>query len=490
MGVSDHAEMLADFRHLRESLERSVLPLATSVDGRRFSFQVSLHDIPTEVGGYVALEAGDGVRIGQVLSLGMEQHEAGALDRPGTVLVRTARGEGVMLDGLAAPFHDAALRPANPDEVGAWLKRVEPDRAGLAVGELALAPGVRFELDAGGFGRHTFLCGQSGSGKTYSLGVLLEQLLVQTDLRVVVLDPNSDYVRLGEPRADADGAAVERYRPAAEAVGVRSAAEGETGIRVRFRDLSPEHRAALLALDPLADREEYAELLDVLEDEGIRSVDDLAGSPATGLKLRARNLGVDRWQIWPRGDAESLQDELADPGGARCLVVDLGSLDTQEEQTVAAGAVLEQLWKQRASRRPVAIVIDEAQNVCPAEPGGPLAALSTQTAIRIAGEGRKFGLYLIVVTQRPEKVHENVLSQCDNLVLMRMNSVSDLAHIAKVFSFVAPGMVDQAVNFGQGEALVAGKIASHPALIRFGSRISHEGGADVEGWAGARDPDA
>ena len=37
--------------------------------------------------------------------------------------------------------------------------------------------------------------------------------------------------------------------------------------------------------------------------------------------------------------------------------------------------------------------------------------------------------------------------------------------------------------FGQGEALVAGKIASHPALVRFGSRISHEGGADVAGWA-------
>ena len=43
--------------------------------------------------------------------------------------------------------------------------------------------------------------------------------------------------------------------------------------------------------------------------------------------------------------------------------------------------------------------------------------------------------------------------------------------------------VDRATTFGQGEALVAGKIASHPALVRFGSRISYEGGADVAGWA-------
>jgi DNA helicase HerA-like ATPase len=127
-------------------------------------------------------------------------------------------------------------------------------------------------------------------------------------------------------------------------------------------------------------------------------------------------------------------------------------------------------------------VIDEAHNVCPAEPGDPITALATEDAIRIAGEGRKFGLYLIVVTQRPQKVHENVLSQCDNLVLMRMNSSADLAHVGRVFSFVPPGLIDRAGTFAQGEALVAGKIASHPALIRFGERITHEGGADVGGW--------
>jgi len=145
--------------------------------------------------------------------------------------------------------------------------------------------------------------------------------------------------------------------------------------------------------------------------------------------------------------------------------------------------VLERLWRRRAAREPIAIVIDEAHNVCPAEPGDPITALATEDAIRIAGEGRKFGLYLIVVTQRPQKVHENVLSQCDNLILMRMNSTADLAHVGRVFSFVPPGLLDRATIFRQGEALVAGKIASHPALIRFGARLSHEGGADVAGWA-------
>ena len=146
--------------------------------------------------------------------------------------------------------------------------------------------------------------------------------------------------------------------------------------------------------------------------------------------------------------------------------MDLGSLKTREEQALAAEAVLGRLWQLREQREPVLIVIDEAHNVCPARAEDPLTALATEHAVRIAAEGRKFGLYLVVSTQRPQKVHENVISQCDNLVLMRLNSEADAAFARAVFSFVPPGLVGQAATFGLGEALVAGKIHSHPALIR------------------------
>ena len=468
---------------MREALEASILPLATSVDGRSFVYQASLHGLELEVGGYVVLDAGGEPRLGQLLSLEMERRETGALDRPGHILIRVAGGVGTLLDGGGPPFHDASVRPATPDEVAAWLERTRAGRARLEVGELALARGVACGLDPGGFGRHTFMCGQSGSGKTYSLGVLLERLLMETSLRVVVLDPNSDYVRLGEARPDAQPDLADRYRDVAGGVAVRSGTSGADGIRVRFRDLSSAHQAAALRLDPLSDREEYAQLTELLEDESVRSLEDLARSQADALKLRARNLGVDRWELWPGPEGESLLDELASDTAPRCTVVDLGSLPTREEQTLTAGGVLERLWSLRSRREPVAIVIDEAHNVCPAEPGDPLTALATEDAIRIAGEGRKFGLYLIVVTQRPQKVHENVLSQCDNVVLMRMNSTADLGHVADLFSFVPRGLIDRATTFEQGEALAAGKIVSHPALVRFGTRITEEGGADVAGWA-------
>jgi DNA helicase HerA-like ATPase len=215
----------------------------------------------------------------------------------------------------------------------------------------------------------------------------------------------------------------------------------------------------------------------------LTDLEALAGEEGTRLVARARNLGVLDWALWARGAEGSILRDATDPS-VRCLVVDLGSLGSREEQALAAGAVLARLWERRADRSPVLVVIDEAHNVCPAEPEDPLTVLATEHAVRIAGEGRKFGLYLLVSTQRPQKVHENVLSQCDNLLLMRMNSSADLGFVGDVFSFVPRNLLEQAVVFAQGQALAAGKISPHPALLRFGARVSEEGGGDVPAdWA-------
>ena len=70
---------------------------------------------------------------------------------------------------------------------------------------------------------------------------------------------------------------------------------------------------------------------------------------------------------------------------------------------------------------------------------------------------------------------------------MRLNSSADSAFIAETLGFAPPGLVGLATDFRLGEALVAGKIASHPAVLRFGSRVAREGGGDVDaGWAAQR----
>jgi DNA helicase HerA-like ATPase len=451
-----------------------------------------------QAGGYVVLDDGESNRLGQILTVGLRHLEAGdpaTTAGPRIPVVRAAGGDGAVLDGDFRPFHEASVRLAEPVEVRRWLETIRPRRATLEIGELLHAPGVPAALDAGGFDRHTFLCGQSGSGKTYALGLVIERLLLETGLRMVILDPNSDYVRLAETRPSVDRAVAARYAQAVSDLSVwRAEAAGEQPIRLAFAELSPAAQAAILHLDPINDRAEYAALSAILHarEAGhplITGLDELLSSVLSGaheLGLRAANLGVLDWSIWSRGRAGSLLEKL-NQADARCMVIDLGSLDSREEQRVVAEATLSTLWERRARREPILIVIDEAHNICPAQPNDPVTALAAEHAVRIAAEGRKYGLYLLVSTQRPQKVQENVVSQCDNLLLMRMNSTADLEFIRSVFSFVPAGLLDRATSFRQGESLVAGKISSHAAHVRFGARVAEEGGADVpSSWAARR----
>lgn len=144
-----------------------------------------------------------------------------------------------------------------------------------------------------------------------------------------------------------------------------------------------------------------------------------------------------------------------------------------------AASIVAYFWESRHNRVPTLLVIDEAHNVCPQTPADRFQAMASADLAAIAGEGRKFGLYLLLVTQRPQKLHVNVLSQCENLVLMRMNSSSDIEHLATTFSHVPSSLIRQAAAFGLGQGLAAGRIAADPMLFKTGNRYSVEGGSDI-----------
>jgi hypothetical protein len=90
---------------------------------------------------------------------------------------------------------------------------------------------------------------------------------------------------------------------------------------------------------------------------------------------------------------------------------------------------------------------------------------------------RAAGVAWVDERRTADELHENVSSQCDNLVLMRLNSAADSAFIAELLGFAPPSLSGFTTDFGRGEALVAGTIASHPAVMRVGSRVAREGAA-------------
>ncbi len=78
-----------------------------------------------------------------------------------------------------------------------------------------------------------------------------------------------------------------------------------------------------------------------------------------------------------------------------------------------------------------------------------------------------------------------MVSQCDNLLLMRMNSMADVADLSRLFSFVPEGLMAGAPSFGLGQALVTGRIFPQGgAYVRMGDRVSEEGGADIRDHLG------
>jgi hypothetical protein len=313
--------------------------------------------------------------------------------------------------------------------------------------------------------------------------VLLEQLLLNSDLRMVVLDPNSDFVRFAEPLPDAPADAAAAVE-ASDIRVLRSARDGGAPLRMRFATMPPEAQAAVLRMDPIEDRREYhlfhheaGQIQSKSGDLGTLLASFLAGGPdEQALGQRMENLGLLEWEVWAREQASAAEVIASE---ARATVVDLGGLPDRRQPWAVALDVVESLWARRHERRPVLLVIDEAHNLCPSEPTDPLAVALTERLVQIAAEGRKFGLWLLLSTQRPSKVHPQVVSQCDNLALMRMNSPADVAELTTIFGFAPPAMIAAAPTFAQGEVLLAGGFVAAPTFARMGRRITFQGGVDV-----------
>jgi DNA helicase HerA-like ATPase len=412
--------------------------------------------------------------LGQLLGA---RADGGAMVRGGAIL-GTLDQDGAVELGTVDPFVGASIERATR---AVWAALERKRAADMEVGTSRAGPAL---LSSSSFNRHTFLCGQSGSGKSYAMGVLLEQLLIDTELPIVILDPNGDFVGLGNTLATAAPEDRQRLEEAEVRVFRRQAGEDEHLLRSRFATMSVEAKAAVLQLDPLADRTEYHVLSEFGDQLATRPADEVLSELLESddpdvrfLAERMENLGVLEWDVWA-GQGPSLLEGL-EPR-PRAAVIDLGGFDHPREPLVVALELLDSLWANRHRHDPVLLVIDEAHNICPANTTDPLAQATTARVIQIANEGRKYGIWLLLCSQRPSRIHESVLAQCDNLALMRMNSPGDLSQLERVFGFAPAEMLRSAPGFRKGECLMAGTFAPAPAFVQIRARRTREGGSDVK----------
>ncbi|MFL5244568.1 MAG: ATP-binding protein [Gemmataceae bacterium] len=431
---------------------------------------------------------------------------------------------------------------------------------------------VPVNLIPGGLKAHTAIIAQSGSGKSFMLGRFLEELLSKTLARVVIFDPNSDFVKLSEIEKGAwkskhlvagfgKDDTLEEFSRRWEAIGFEILSDRSSialehkkartsRISLTWADLNARSQAGYLGFSEKDTPEKYLAIGQIREqgeesrrifgvgltleklEEAVtwllraKRTDDPSGDPklwprvafnnqykqfsrsalarveGAVKEMRGRELW-DRPGIAIERSTERVVGGLLSSGSRhRSACIDLGSLKTTGDKLLVAHVTLNSLWdeskqkwidamekpKEADNRLPCFIVIDEAHNLAPAEPKTGLEADVSEVLVRIASEGRKFGLFLVIVSQRPSRLNPSLLTQCDNLCLMKMNNLSDLELAEKGFGFVPPGYAKKALEFKVGQALLAGSFISAPTYVKITPRRTAEGGRNLQDDHWTKDP--
>lgn len=197
--------------------------------------------------------------------------------------------------------------------------------------------------------------------------------------------------------------------------------------------------------------------------------------------------------LWPGNDDHS----------SRLNIVDLPSLPNNRSRLLFVNEQLTREWegaKKRLAdarklsdqsmdiRVPTFIVVDEAHNLIPNEERSDLARAVKEQFRTIAAEGRKYGLFLILVTQRKEKLDELVISECKNFAVMRLGSEMVSRSVAKMLSVAEPKRNFNELDGGRfmlfGEWAQGGHVEGYTA-----ARRTKEGGRELRPsyWATVMD---
>jgi hypothetical protein len=447
---------------------------------------------------------------------------------------------------------------------------------------------------------HTIIIAQSGSGKSFFLGRLIEELLLATKARALILDPNSDFRRVQEVQGESlwtNAKYVQSEKkaklpheksrkefsdlwsqiPMRVRTGIKAGAAYET-LQVRWLSLSMDFLAEDVK-NPMLRSDLYnchafvkdlGELLrykfkargaatelineaqwvfSLVRDPNINTdalkssleskyaADEILGSkaadPPSDKMFFKGGSGIPRSLVEQLSDrfiesaltiskyvtediqrfyfgkareyqvAGILKTQTAEPPWQprrpvrRLEVVDLPSLRDRSTRLLAINAVLTTEWERaRASwsdalerdpdqdeRTPTFIVIDEAHNLIPARPRSKAEMALREQFRTLSAEGRKYGLFLILVSQRPDKLDPLVLSECQNKGVMKLGSTAVLKTTKQMLGLdELPGdLLDRCLKFETGRIVFAGpwKPAGDRPVAFCAARRTTEGGRNL-----------
>ncbi len=152
-------------------------------------------------------------------------------------------------------------------------------------------------------------------------------------------------------------------------------------------------------------------------------------------------------------------------------ILDLSAIPSETIQTIS-GCILKitydaLYWGQNTlvggKKQPLLIILDEAHAYLKAGEN----SISSRTVQGIAKEGRKYGVGLLLVTQRPSELDETVLSQCGSIIALRMTNSRDQGHVSSAMQDELREMADVLSSLRTGEAIVSGEAVRIPSRVKF-----------------------
>ncbi len=329
--------------------------------------------------------------------------------------------------------------------------------------------------------KHLAILAKSGSGKSYTVGVLLEEIM-EKKVPLLIIDPHGEYSSMKFPNDNEEEKKEMPYFNV-KPQGYTINEYGDTTIN---QDVRPLRLPANLSSSELVDLlpiKLSSNQLGVLYSatQHLKSCD--FDSVLYSLQEEESNA---KWNIISA--LEQLRDknlfssaptpyhELIKSG--TCSVINLKGIDP-DFQDIIVYKLAKDLFELRKQEKipPFFLVIEEAHNYCPERSFGEKK--SSKVLRNIASEGRKFGLGFCVISQRPARIDKSVVSQCSTQIIMKITNPNDLKAISASVEGITSVAEKEIQNLSIGTALVTG-LTDVPLFVRVRPRKTLHGGHAID----------
>ena len=329
--------------------------------------------------------------------------------------------------------------------------------------------------------KHVSILAKSGSGKSYVSGVLIEEIL-ERGIPLLIIDPHAEYLSLKEKSEDIEnlnkfGLNAKNF---SEKVNIYSpnVQDNPESIPLKLSNFNLSSQEILHILPTKLSNVQLSLLYSCLND--VDKIDfnklildlELEENP---MKYNLINTikYVEKLNLF--SDAPTSLNELIAPG--KCSIINFRGVEN-ELQGVIVYKLMKDLFDERKKGNipPFFVVVEEAHNYLPERVFGE--AKSSGILRQIASEGRKFGLGLCVISQRPSRLDKSVISQTSTQIILKVTNPNDLKALSNSVEGLTYNSEKEIQNLEIGTALVTGA-SEMPLFVKVRPRMTKHGGEAV-----------